>query len=392
MKPLKLILVAIILIFAAVFAAACADVDSEGSDVYSVIFDLNGGLGSNLKVFTNGRQGIVMPAEPVRPGYIFDGWYFDVGIYDREFVSDTLIAHPIDRNITVFAKWESNAVLPSTPGNGGGSGEPELPIYTVNFYSKNGDIIETNASNVRGYLTSDNIFPYQNYTNGRQQAGWYLTENFEGDPITLPYKLTGNITIYLKWISLQYKITFSGGDGATGNPPFISDKAQNETFRLPGNSFTRENKAFSFWMDDSGRTYAPGDLYPMDRARAVTFTAQWVDTYTAGFYPADGGIGVQFSITGLRAGDPFVLPDCPFTKDKARFTGWVLRSSPSVVRRKGLTEYMVVGGLIYYSAWEDVYNVLFDGGGGIGEAPYVPDMGARVQLRRSGKSVYSRGL
>lgn len=87
----------------------------------SVQFDLNGGTGTAAGQSVNLGGKIVKPADPVKSGHTFDGWYlgetkFD---FDTEITQDFLSAHI--SGITLSAKY----IADGGSGGSGGSGETE---------------------------------------------------------------------------------------------------------------------------------------------------------------------------------------------------------------------------------------------------------------------------
>lgn len=68
---------------------------------YNVTFDTDGGSAVSTAVVWNGRT-LAKPADPVKDGYHFIGWYTDPS-------HKTLFAFgatPIVENITLYACWE----------------------------------------------------------------------------------------------------------------------------------------------------------------------------------------------------------------------------------------------------------------------------------------------
>ena len=70
-----------------------------------------------------------------------------------------------------------------------------------------------------------------------------------------------------------YSVIFTGGAEATGTAPTQEATAENATFVLPANTFTRNGYTFIGWNDGTNM-YIAGITYTMP-ANAVTFTAQW---------------------------------------------------------------------------------------------------------------------
>ncbi len=123
--------------------------------------------------------------------YEFAGWY------TNESFNGTPVAFPyeVKSDTTFYAKWNA--------------------IYTVTFVT-NCDIkinsYETNKINSIQKLTKE----------GFDFDGWYISETFEGKPITLPYTITQETILYAKWIEkiyitpenyTQYNSNYSFSDG-----------------------------------------------------------------------------------------------------------------------------------------------------------------------------------
>ena len=81
----------------------------NGGTEYTVTFDTGGGSSvPSQKVAFNGKA--TKPANPTRSGYTFAGWYSD-----PTFAAQYNFDMPIDRDLTIYAKWTKG-------GNGGGGG------------------------------------------------------------------------------------------------------------------------------------------------------------------------------------------------------------------------------------------------------------------------------
>ena len=90
--------------------------DPEPSPVFTVTFDTNGGSQLEAQEVTLGDCA-ERPADPVRKGYAFEGWFADeqlTAVYD--------FSTPVTGDITLYAKWEKKAVAPGEgeKPNGGG--------------------------------------------------------------------------------------------------------------------------------------------------------------------------------------------------------------------------------------------------------------------------------
>lgn len=84
------------------FLVACSQ-----SVEFTIYFDSNGGSEvSSIK--TGGDSVIVIPANPIKEGFEFDGWYWDNNTFNRSFTASSLLDEPISSNMTVYAKWTSS--------------------------------------------------------------------------------------------------------------------------------------------------------------------------------------------------------------------------------------------------------------------------------------------
>ncbi len=79
-------------------------------------FDTNGGNDIDSMNITGGGE-IVLPANPTRQGYTFEGWYSDIEL-SEVFTKDSLVAKPVLLDTTVYAKWTKNNIVTYALDNG----------------------------------------------------------------------------------------------------------------------------------------------------------------------------------------------------------------------------------------------------------------------------------
>jgi uncharacterized repeat protein (TIGR02543 family) len=141
--------------------------------VVTVGYDSNGGSAVDGQIVFSGDPTSEPPA-PVRPGYVFAGWYID-----PELTIPWNFGDPVTSDMTLYAKWEQ-----------------ELPeIFTVNFVSNGGTPVPPQDVNAGNAL----IPPVDPNRNCDIFDGWYT------DPeLTIPWNfgdpVTENMTLYAKWI------------------------------------------------------------------------------------------------------------------------------------------------------------------------------------------------
>lgn len=81
---------------------------------WTVAFNSNGGSACDTKFVATADGKLVKPADPMRDGYTFGGWFTDEACTQAYDFST-----PVTADLTLHAKWTKNAV---NPGGNGGSG------------------------------------------------------------------------------------------------------------------------------------------------------------------------------------------------------------------------------------------------------------------------------
>ena len=144
---------------------------------YTVTFNSQGGTEIAEQRINTGGTVIEPSPKPTKNGYKFDKWYKNV-----ECTQIYTFSLPVTGNLTLYAKW--------------------LPVYTVVFNSMGGTKVDTQ------YIISGSAVPRpQNPSRNRYTFDqWYKEEGLI-NPYTFSDPITGNITLYAKWL-FQYKVTF----------------------------------------------------------------------------------------------------------------------------------------------------------------------------------------
>ncbi len=199
---------------------------------YTVEFDSDGGTQISNRTVESGSK-VNAPTEPLKEGYIFEGWYYGDTKWDFN--------NTINGNITLKAKWKIISYSITFDINGHG----EQPEKISNLY---------NLPEELPTLTE----------NGYVFFGWYLDSQFV-IPAALGTKLTSDITLYAKWhklnenesVGLEYQGTKLVGIGTCADemitiPNFVTEIGRNAfadctnitNINIP-NSITKiENNAF----------------------------------------------------------------------------------------------------------------------------------------------------
>ena len=93
----SLIIVAIIVLLSCVGLSSCGLFD------YSVKFVIDDNSFSHQ--YADSPENINFPEDPVKPGYVFNGWYFDKDVWEKPFTEDYLKQDNVEKEIVVYAKF-----------------------------------------------------------------------------------------------------------------------------------------------------------------------------------------------------------------------------------------------------------------------------------------------
>lgn len=103
-KTWPLMMLSIILL---IVLSACNG-QPEGS--FKIKFETFGGTKLE-SVLYDGTEVVSFPDDPTKKGYVFNGWYFDQGIFERPYSEEALANENIRRSVTLYAKWISQDIV-----------------------------------------------------------------------------------------------------------------------------------------------------------------------------------------------------------------------------------------------------------------------------------------
>ena len=236
------------------------------ADGCTVTFDTDGGSAVEPQTVVSGRKA-VRPADPVRTGYTFAGWYLDGEVYDF----DT----PVTTDLTLTAHWTANQ-------------------YTITFDTAGGSEIAPITQDYGTAVTAPEPPAKPGYT----FMGWNPAL-----PATMPAE---NMTITAQWTINQYTITFDTAGGSE-IAPITQDYGTPIT--APAAPI-RTGYTFAGWSPALPATMP---------AENMTVTAQWrVNRYTITFDTAGGS---EIAPITQDYGTPITAPADP-TRTGYTFVGW----------------------------------------------------------------------
>jgi uncharacterized repeat protein (TIGR02543 family) len=323
---------------------------------YNVAFDSQGGSSAESTTYTIGGS-INLPADPVRDGKVFDGWFAASSGGSRLGVAPTYSTYSPSAtgDITLFAQW-SDASYEITFNTGGGSS------VSSSTYTTGGSIILPAAPSRTGYTF----------------AGWYSAAN---DGTRLGNALQsitpggfGPLSIYAQWTPITYSVTYEeqGGSSVTDSTYSVDQS----TITLPSTP-TQTGYTFTGWFTSSSGGTRAGDAggsYAITGVGNVTIYAQWSANSYLVQYDSQGGSAASNANYTVVARS-VTLPATP-TRTGYTFTGWWSASTAGSLLGLGGATYSPsgTGDITIFAQWTlNTYNVNYEeqGGSVVSNATYT---------------------
>ena len=296
-----------------------------GDENYTVSFVDGDNELSTLEVKDNSL--VKQPADPVKDGYIFAGWYADSALTKTFDFKNTKITE----NTTIYAKFVSKD-----------------DKFTVSFNTDGGSSVASQTVNAGEKVTkpadptkANNVF-----------AGWYCDANLtEAYDFNAP--VLSDLTLYAKWTAASgtYTVTFNTNGGSA--VPSQTVKAGEQAVK-PANP-TKPSCNFAGWYTDAQLTTQYNFNSPVNAN--ITLYAKWTSTgggggggpsttyYTVTFYNADVKICSVTVPSGTSLGDK--MPADP-SKPGHIFLGWLDASNNAFTASTPVTSIVDV-----HALWSD---------------------------------------
>ena len=217
---------------------------------YLVTLETNGG--SEIASFR--ARTIESVQEPEKSGFTFIEWYLDSSLNTKAVFPLT-----ITKDTTLYAFYREN--------------------YTVSFETNGGSAVNP----VSCYVLNES--PESTKTD-KSLGGWYLDpECTDEKKVTFPFYPTEDVTLYAKWVSEMYTITYNSNGATSGTVPEAVQVEKGSSFIISANTgnLAKTGYAFTKWSTTtdgtSGQSYAPG--YSLTPSKNMTLYAQWGKDYAA---------------------------------------------------------------------------------------------------------------
>lgn len=297
-------------------------------DAFTVTFNSQGGS----KVYSKtGYYGLTLtaPTAPKRTGYTFSGWYREAACEDDWAFGtggDTLTAA-----ITLFAKWNAipcNITLNANGGTIGGRLTTSVPAY----YGMKISVPETPVRD--GYFF----------------GGWYTSTRYSTQWNFASGKVTANTTLYAKWMTSQYKVTFNAMGGTP--TPMVQPVDWNQKAAEPA-APVRTGYVLEGWYTSS-KTFTSSyrwDFATQTVTGSVMLYAHWVpSTYKVTFNAMGGAPTPATQIVDWNR--MAAKPDTPPTKSGCIFGGWYTSGKSFTDACKwDFDTRTVTGNMTLYARW-----------------------------------------
>ncbi len=192
---------------------------------------------------------VTAPADPVRAGYDFGGWYTDEACTEpNRFSFGTPVTEEMttDGSFYLYAKWNVH-----------------VDVYTVSFDYNDGSSTIVEVKVTSGQTAQKPADPQKD---GARFGGWYLDSECMTPYNADEMQITSNRTVYAKWINLCV-VTFQTNGGTEIAPETVDEGTVLGTYTT-----TRPDYIFSGWFTDEALT-VPYTGAPV--TASMTLYAKW---------------------------------------------------------------------------------------------------------------------
>ena len=314
-------------------------------DPNKLIVIFNSKLGSEVPNLENVVPGskIAKPADPVREGYTFLGWYKDT---DGELVEEFNFAEDrVTENLTLYAKWERAK-------------------FTVSFDSNGGSIVASQSVEVDGKATRPTSPTKEGYT----FIGWYKDTEFKNVFDFVNTTITEDITLYAQWKVAstdpnKLEVIFISKGGS--EVPSITGIISGSKIEKPSDP-VRDGYTFLGWYKDTdGELVEEFNFEEETITESIVLYAKWEIKKYALVFDSNGGSSVASQ--SVNYGELATRPTTP-TKEGYIFIGWYsdaeLKHEFDFVNTTILKDYTLYAKWELGSESEDRFKVYFNSKGG----------------------------
>ena len=204
---MKKAIIAVILLI-----ALCAVLVSCKGVNIGINFYVDGELYEGIR--TKGEEEISMPKDPVKDGYVFQGWYWDEGVWTQPFTASSLLNQPVSEALSVYAYFISAEELAST--------------RLISFETMGAGAVNPVRIKVGEFISE----PQGLSRPGYYLVGWYREADFTTKWNFATDRVSSDMTLYAKWVSSS---DMAGAEIIAGD---MTVSGRNASIRIPNASET----------------------------------------------------------------------------------------------------------------------------------------------------------
>ena len=363
-----------VLFFLLILLTGCNELDNLPDEYeFNVIYESNGGTLIDDETILEGEV-LSLPENPVKEGYVFEGWYLDNDFIDEFADNDSVI-----NDITLYAKWSvarytltfadvdgvelisyeldygtsiSNDLVPESPlleGYNFVGWDNEIPEtmpsedvtltavfeviwdYMIGFDTLGGTLIDSIIVEENQTLT----LPEQPTREGYTFVGWFTDESYETE-YNEDLPVTSNFMLYAKWNINSYTITFRDKDGLILNSYELVYGTEIANELIPSD-LDLEDFRFVDWDQVVPETM-PAENIEL-QATYVEIVRYLIE------YNTNGGTIIEDVI--VEQGYTLQLPDAP-EKEGYEFLDWYIDEELTILYDNSS---VVTDNLVLYAKW-----------------------------------------
>ena len=285
--------------------------------------------------------------------------------------------------VTLYAMWGRNRYTLTLAQNESLANIPD-PYATVSYIYYDQLLSDNPAFSSTGKVR--NHYQFTGKFTTTRIAAPYARRTYNGTnyvTITSVNRTTGNVTLYPLWQNDEVQITMHAGEGSipagyadhfTGyiDAPYYSVGPAGEPKNANGtliNCIATTGRIFRAWATDAAGTNIINANTILVDSSNLNVYAIYGDTYsvTVTFNPG-GGTG-NMSAVSVRAGVPFTVSRCNFTKSRYVFDHW--RSNTGEIYYPGNT-IVIYGNITLTAHWAREKSPGGGSGGGSGSGGGIP--------------------
>ncbi len=319
----------------------------EAIPTYKVVYDPNGGSDEpkDPAEYTDGSTVTVSDSEPVKEGFIFEGWTLDPNAATPVILKggDTTTVNGGDVTLTAVWKADPNVqIVVIFKVDYDTQGGAPIPVDTTEYVDGATVIVTSDVPEKDGYVLD----------------GWTLDPN-AATPVILKGGETtkinsSDITFYAVWAPV-YTVEYSA-DGASSTPKDEKKYRNGEKAVIVKDIPQKEGNEFKGWTldpNDTTNLLQNGDTVTVDGKNIVVyavFEEIGSSTYTVK-YDLNGAPGTAPTDSNSYERDSSVtiVKDVP-KRDGYTFTGWSTKIDGST-RYKGGDSFTITTDITFYAQW-----------------------------------------